>query len=380
MDTHREIEDRAAEWLARQDGVNWTTEDEANLQAWLEIETSHRVAYLRLKSTWDAAGRLRALRAGTGPERYTRSCVPPRHEWRGSPFFENKLRLDERRSLEPQDDSEDGSASISGQSALGNVTNKREASEQRLPLFHRGVIAAGILLVVIISGYTLSQWQAADERYSTPIGGFASVPMADGSKITLNTESEVRVAVTEKERRIDLEQGEAFFDVAKDETRPFVVKAGAKRVVAVGTKFSVRRSDNELLVLVTEGQVRVEEAGPLRMDPSTNTQLTTLLNAGDLARSDGVALVVERSQPPKVDALLSWREGYLRFHETSLADAVAEINRYNERKIVIIDPRVSNIKLSGTFRPNQYEAFVRVLEQGFAIRSHSEGTQILLSQ
>ncbi|MEJ1961315.1 MAG: FecR domain-containing protein [Gammaproteobacteria bacterium] len=77
--------------------------------------------------------------------------------------------------------------------------------------------------------------------------------MRDGSAITLNTDSQLRVALTEAERRVDLKQGEAFFEVAKDSTRPFVVEAGRKRVVAVGTKFSVRR-DGDFVEVVDRGQ------------------------------------------------------------------------------------------------------------------------------
>ena len=104
------------------------------------------------------------------------------------------------------------------------------------------------------------------------------------------------------------------------------------------------------------------------------------LTAGDLARADGSAVVVQKAPPPRVEEFLSWREGYLRFHETALADAVAEMNRYNTRKIFIEDPQLAAVKITGTFRPTQYAAFVRVLQDGFSIQARTEEKRITLSQ
>jgi transmembrane sensor len=105
-----------------------------------------------------------------------------------------------------------------------------------------------------------------------------------------------------------------------------------------------------------------------------------MLTAGDMARAEGSAVVVQRAPPPQVEEFLSWREGYLRFHETALAAAVAEMNRYNTRKIVIEDPTLAAVRISGTFRPTQYEAFVRVLQDGFSVQARNEGERITLTQ
>src|SRR5690606_4221040 len=178
---------------------------------------------------------------------------------------------------------------------------------------------------------------------------------------------------------IDLKQGEAFFEVAPDETRPFVVRTGDRRVIAVGTKFSVQNLDGEVRVLVTEGKVRVEGSDSRRTGAGADAG-AVLLAAGDIARTDGSAVLVQKAPTPRVEELLSWREGYLRFHETALADAVAEMNRYNTRKIFIEDPELAAIRISGTFRPTQYEAFVRVLQNGFSIQARVEEERITLTQ
>ena len=87
MDSHSQIEDQVAEWLARRDSGDWSEDDEVRLQQWLGASTARRVAYLRLKSTWDAAARLRTLRARPSPGTPA-GAVPLPGEWRRSPFFE----------------------------------------------------------------------------------------------------------------------------------------------------------------------------------------------------------------------------------------------------------------------------------------------------
>ena len=111
------------------------------------------------------------------------------------------------------------------------------------------------MMTLGILGYL---WPHGGSSFRTAIGAITAVPMSDGSKVTLNTDSQIHIAVTGHERRINLGRGEAFFEVAKDPNRPFVVVAGHCRVVAVGTQFSVWREADEVRVVVTEGRVRVE--------------------------------------------------------------------------------------------------------------------------
>jgi transmembrane sensor len=307
--------------------------------------------------------------------------VPLPGEWRRSPFFEQSATPRKHTLVSPEPGTVPGtvpgnttSFDTPGSGAVTGVSAPR-----RRHLHVSLAFAASILLAVVVGMGTYQFWGSGGDRYTTAVGGFASVPMTDGSRVTLNTDSVIRVALTEKERRIDLEQGEAFFEVAHDKTRPFVVRAGNKRVIAVGTKFSVQHLGEDVRVLVTEGKVRVESRDT-RGTANTPDAGTVLLAAGDIARADGSAVVVQKAPPPQVEEFLSWREGYLRFHETALADAVAEMNRYNTRKIFIEDPKLAAVKISGTFRPTQYEAFVRVLQDGFSIQAQSEGERIGLTQ
>jgi transmembrane sensor len=185
-----------------------------------------------------------------------------------------------------------------------------------------------------------------------------------------------------------LERGEAFFEVAKDPVRPFVVEADGRRVVAVGTQFSVRREDREgdIQLVVTEGAVRMEgdpgkgsagSAAPRVAEPSAATGV--LLAAGTVAHVSGVDVLVQKVPAQAAQEALSWRQGVLVFHDLTLVQAAAEFNRYNTRQIVIEDAAVAGLTIAGSFRANNLEAFVRLLEKAYPVKAHLDGDQLLLA-
>jgi transmembrane sensor len=234
--------------------------------------------------------------------------------------------------------------------------------------------AAAASLLILLTG-TLAVFR--DElfnthRFTTVVGGLQTIPMADGSRVTLNTDTELRIRLNDRERTVEIGQGEAFFEVAHDPARPFVVKAGERRVIAVGTQFSVRREGADLRVVVSEGTVRYE---PHARDAPT----PTLLPAGSVARAEGDSIQVQQLPITEAERSLTWRNGLLTFRDTPLADAVAEFNRYNTRKIVIEDPQIASLKVGGVFRSRNVEPFVRLLERGFRIRAAVGPDRIVLS-
>ncbi len=335
MERSKQTEEHAAAWLLKRDSGHWSNEDAARLAEWLDTATVNRVAFLRLEAGWEKTSRLKALGAG-----FARGKVPS---------------IDElSRSIAP----------ASGIAELFPQSRTRGAMWAKL-----SALAAAVMLAIGTGIFVYTAGPLAGDRYATPIGGVASVPLKDGSSVTLNTASAIRVQLTDKERRIDLARGEAFFDVAKDPARPFVVRAGAKRIVAVGTKFSVRKEGENIRVIVTEGLVRMETAD----------SAGSLLTAGAIARTIDARIAVQNKSVPEAEDTLSWRSGYVVFRETALAEAVAEFNRYNERQIVIQDPAVAAIRLTGKFRSTNYEIFVRLLEDTFQVRAHYTDDQIVLS-
>lgn len=339
MDSEK-IETEAAEWLARQDGGRWSEADEAAFAAWQEQSTAHRVAVIRLRTVWQRADRLQALGAGV-----PRGETPAPGQWRLSGFPDRATG--------------------------GPASNSDRPSRFK---FRPPVAIAATMLVML--GAALGWYSLGHNAnsYSTAIGSMEMVPLADGSRITLNTASAMRVELSPTERRVRLDHGEAFFEVAKDPSRPFVVHAGNKQIVAVGTKFSVLNSKGTVRVVVTEGLVEVTA-------PERTTQAPpTPVGAGSVAQASASGVVVQRLSVADAESSLSWRSGYIALRDTPLADAVTEFNRYNEKQIVIADPELSDLRVGGNVRTTNVIAFVHVLEQGFPVRVTDLGDRIILQR
>ncbi len=320
MSDRQGAERAAAAWIAKRDAGPWTNEDAGTFDAWLSASASHRAAYYRLNGAWQETGRLKALMRSSAAAAAKTSENPE-----GAPGS-RKLRL---------------------------------------------AIAAGIMTIVGIASFIHQSALLNHHEYSTVVGGLQAVPMSDGSKVTLNTDSEIRMSVTDTERRIELKQGEAFFEVAKDPRRPFVVSAGDQRIIAVGTAFSVRRQGHDIRVVVTEGKVRVEI-------PGKEAALLEPLSAGSIVSTASGDVLVKTKPIAEIEQSLSWRSGLLTFRDTALATAVAEFNRYNARKIVIEDPAIAAIEIGGIFRATNLDPFVHLLEDGFPIRATTEDKRIVL--
>jgi transmembrane sensor len=346
MTSSGEIERIAAHWLARRDGEHWNARDQRRLDAWLAASVAHRVAFVRLDAAWRQSARLQALGAGRRA-----SGVPPRGSWAAAP----------------------GDATMTVAPSPSPARHRRARPRARL-------LATAAALLVIVSLAVAVGWHryyGAVEQvsYGTAIGELRAVPLADGSVATLSSDSRIRLSWSRRERHVELLRGEAFFSVAKDRARPFVVAAGARRVIAVGTRFAVRRDTSDLRVVVTQGLVRLESDSR----PDGPHQATTLLPAGSIAVASDGGVVVHSGTVQQAREYLSWRDGFVSFHDTPLAAAVAEFNRYNPRKIVIADARVGALRVGGHFRWSNTDAFVRLLTRGFPVRATPQGDTIVLS-
>jgi len=208
--------------------------------------------------------------------------------------------------------------------------------------------------------------------------------LSDGSRVQLKDGSNVVVNFTPTERRVRLTGGEAQFNVYKDPARPFYVEVAGIQVRAVGTAFNVKLDDSSVEVLVTEGKVKVLSQSHLNAD---NKILVPMLAAGEKAVVQLANLtnaphpVVTPLTQDEVSRQLDWQAPRLNFHETTLADAVAEFNRLNvHRQIVIADPSINTIKIGGTFRSDNIEGFVRLLNTTLGIKADtSQKDRISLS-
>jgi transmembrane sensor len=319
MSSARATEETAARWLLRREEAEWSAAQQAELDAWLAAAPEHRVAFYRLEFGWNKVDRLAALRR---PGQFTP--------------FSHRARVVGRRFLV-------ASAAAAACLALGIYG-----------LFQIGVV-----------GYT---------GYQTPIGGQRTIALADGSKVELNTDTRLRVRITANTRSVWLERGEAFFTVAHDPQRRFVVHVGARDVAALGTQFSVHREGDRVEVAVVEGRVEVEDVKDVAaVSP-------VIVTRGDTVVTEGSSVHVAANSIEHVDEALSWRRGVLTFDQLTLAEAASQFNRYNQKKLVITDPAVGSVRIGGRFDANNVQAFAHLLHEGFGLTIEDEGTVFKISR
>lgn len=353
------IELAASEWLARRESDDWSDTDRAGLDVWLGESTAHRVAFLRLESAWTESARLKALAAGR-----TEAGPPPRGAWAQLP------------QMSAQASVAGDAAEASRVEALGALTfTARMPVPPRRHGLGAGLATAAIALCGVLAFWGWRSQGAVDTAsYASAIGDLSAVALTDGSHATLSSGSRIEVAMSRDERRIDLRSGEAFFEAAKDRARPFIVNADARRVVAVGTKFSVRRDGADLRVVVTEGLVRLE-SDPIPGQPPAPV---TLLPAGSTASATRSGVLVRTGTVADAERALEWRGGYLHFDDTPLAEAAIEFNRYGGSKLVMGDSDAAALRIGGNVRWSNVDGFVRLLEQGFSVRAEQRGDIIVL--
>jgi transmembrane sensor len=367
MASSRQIELIASTWLARRDTDAWSANDQTQLDTWLQESTAHRVAYLRLDAAWRQSDRLKALGAGVSA-----GAVPERGAWGLAPLAETRAAWPE---LAGDDDMPARTSATTAHRAGHPSHARRTAPTSRPRRLLRYAVASFVLIALGSLALGWRHYSAEQQTsYHTAIGGLQDVPLPDGSMITLSSNSRILVTLSRNERRIDLQQGEAFFKVAKDASRPFVVSAGDRRAIAVGTRYDVRRDATDLRVIVTQGVVRLESDN----GPGGRSQPAALLPAGSIALASDAGVVVSSGPVPQAEELLNWRDGFISFHSTPLSAAVAEFNRYNQHHIVIGDASIGAMRVGGNFRWSNADSFVRLLELGFPVRAERGKDAIVL--
>ena len=233
------------------------------------------------------------------------------------------------------------------------------------------VALAGVAVAVVL--VAMQPWRASD-TYATNVGELRTVILEDGTRISLNTSTRVRVALASAQRTVRVEEGEALFEVAKDARRPFVVHVADREVVALGTVFSVRLTPTDVLgsdaldVTLIEGQVSVRAASG-DSDKGAETR-PILLKPGDRLRlsepggkaTRGSQRVTMQMDRPHVDQVMAWRRNQAVFDDVLLSDAVAEMNRYSRQPVVLVgDESSKGLRISGLFRTGDNVAFARAV-------------------
>lgn len=262
-------------------------------------------------------------------------------------------------------------ARIDSARALGPEFAPNESTWPRLS--RRSIVAgSGGLIAASIGGFLL--WPRP-KIYRTNTGEVRLIPLDDGSIATLNTQSEMEVLFSRDRRLVRLVHGEGYFEVAKDKARPFIVAARDAEVRAVGTAFTVRAvSADAVAVRVQEGVVEVGKPSraqkPVRM--AANMEVTIV--DGDRAAISPVAVA-----PESVQRDLLWREGRLSFESETLANAVAEFNRYNDADIILADEGIGERRVTGLFSATDPHGFAQAIALSMDLTTRTDGRQIVIA-
>lgn len=305
------IAEEAAGWVARLQSSDATQADRDLFQQWLERDTRHREAFDEFRDLW---GDLKDL------------PIPP-----------DRLKK------------------------LRGARRRRTA--------YRATTAA-VVLLLFVSLYNAGYVDRMRADHYTSVGEVRSVELADGSRVYLNTDTAITVDFSDSARRIHILRGEAFFDVAKNPRRPFVVGDGALTATAVGTQYAVRAGTGsfEPDVQVEEGKVEVQSADQ-----------RVFVSAGYTAAiGDGGAVIV---QPADVADATAWRNGRLIFSGRPLKEVLAALARYRRGQIVMLDRALGEQKVSGIFDLSDTDAALRDLELSLPVSvTHITGLLVVVGR
>ncbi len=214
--------------------------------------------------------------------------------------------------------------------------------------------------------------------------GYQRRVLSDGSIVELNRGARVEVAFTATERRVRLIQGEASFTVAKDPARPFFVRAAGVDVRAVGTVFNVRLGEKQVEVLVTEGKVQVSDAARgvslLAHDASGAVPVLAAGQKVVVAATPVTTVTPVAVSPDETARLLEWQPQMLDFNSTTLSEVIRAFNRHNSVQLVLADPELGSQPIVASFRSDNVEGFVRLLELNGGVRAERSGDTITLSR
>jgi len=330
-----QIAAEAAEWLLRFDGHEPGKLEHADFAEWLTRSPVHVREFLELSAVWAQAGSVglpdynreeltRAARAELDQQRVVQ--LPPRHD-------------------------------------VLRAADARRPESRRLWFAAAAAIVVGLTLWIGVAVFR------DDSSYTTAVGEQRSITLADGSVIFLNTNSAVRVRYGKSARDIELIRGEARFQVAKIPLRPFTVATSVASVRALGTVFNVATDNRGTQVAVLEGSVEVRELQPLPTPgaPAAAGRATQMPQHNHLQLRSGQRAAVtpkgiEPDVGPSIESVNAWTQRRLVFRDMTLLEVINQFNRYRRQPLVIDDPALGQMRVSGTFDPSDLDSLVGYLD------------------
>jgi transmembrane sensor len=309
-----EVRAEAAAWIARLHDERRGAEVETRLREWLGESDEHRRAFNRMRQVWEQAGNIGM-----------------------------RVRADDSAT----------------------------ASERSRFSPWPAAMAATLVLVLITTVYL-----RRGSSLSTAVGQQQVQLLRDGTRVVLNTDTRIEVTYDEYFRRVRLVRGEAWFDVSKRPTWPFLVSVGDQEIRALGTSFIVRHdNDQDLSVTLVDGRISV---APVTTNGEAPPQAPQLLVPGQrLVISQHHAPAVDR---PELGRVTAWERGRVEFDETPLQDAATEMNRYTITRLIVPDTAVAQLRIGGVFRAGDSDEFVKIVTAAFGLRAKRNGDEIVLSR
>jgi transmembrane sensor len=320
------VGEAASYWLVKHDADSLSPEDRRAFEAWLAADPAHAQAYERTQSMWDNfeqdadPAELRALRTAAlavapAPKHWPRIAVV-------------------------------AVACCVAASAVLTLNSARHSRSDVL---------------------ATSPVPASTEKYSTAHNERSTVTLSDGTVVTLNLGTALDVAFTPAERFVRITQGQAFFEVAKNPHRPFIVAAADRRVTALGTQFDVRLDPDRVEVVLLEGKVAVDHDSPTMLERLNIRKAHVELKPGEkLVAALGSPVTVTDTNAQRVT---SWRQGWVVFDNETVGNAVAELNRYADHPLTVPDESVRNLHFSGVFRVGQPDRFAAIIQELLPVKA-----------
>ena len=341
--TYHEIVNQADAWIVALRRENVQPADLDKFAAWLSTDILHQQAWDNALTVWQTLG-----------------AISP-------------LPLDALLAADPVDAVRETHQPTSHQASKRNCFLANFSLDRLRQRWMPVAMACSLLLASALVAVFNAPPQS--DFYSVAVGEYAEVVLADGSVVELNTDSAIEVTLTDHSREIELLKGEAFFAVAPDKSKPFIVAVAGATVRAVGTAFNIYKVSGEsAVVAVTEGIVRIEEA-----DGSSVSAAQSRLVTADSALNIDLLRGLSDADVDTAQAT-AWRHGQLLFDSTPLTEAVAMLNRYLVQKVVVADTVPSSVRLSGTFSSRQKKETLLAVAQALSLELTPHGDKWMLSQ
>lgn len=331
----------AWDWVLRLRDDNALQEDVIEWVSWYEADDRHKQAFAEMQALWRESGRLI-----DGP---------------------NGLTL--AQLLGPMQTPL--SSALATTRAMTSLSERFSGWRRRVAW--AGAAIAATLCALVLGVYWYGQRDEVIVAKTGPTVVREAV-LPDGSKVELAAQSSVALHYTDEERVLEMKGGEAYFSVARNPQRPFIVKVGRLRVRAVGTAFNIREADGRVVVTVTEGTVDVYP-----QSRGINAALSEPLRV----KSGHQVIWTEGESTPILAAVdvqqaLAWKQGRLQYLNEPLAAVIADVNRYSKRQVAIADDAVGEILFSGTVFTEATDAWLQALPSVFPVELQSNADERLV--